>query len=257
MLSSRSVPSTTALFRKGPRDTSRARQPLVIRMATKEQFALVKGRKAVFRATKSGSIELVSQIYSNASQGCIDRVNGVWCFAVVAFQTEGTRSLRDYMSLPPSEYSVLDADKITRIDEKHFRSCSTLLCSIVQAAASISHATLLRFIVQAAASIAHASAEKIGCFFGRCELSSINFLGTMVSPVLTAEVNVKPNGEGTVIRVVDAEVLGSGLAEKANNSFMGEFKKSHNRTLKLEVVHSGQVSRKHTVGPIFNMHHAH
>mmetsp|Transcript_14980 Transcript_14980/g.32181 ORF Transcript_14980/g.32181 Transcript_14980/m.32181 type:complete len:169 (+) Transcript_14980:168-674(+) len=131
MLSSRSA--TTLSYRKQcPRDNSYARQPLVIRMATHKEFAQVKGRKAVFKAEKSGSIEV----------------------------TEGSRKLRDYMSLPPSEYSVLDADKVTRIDEKHFR----------------------------------------------CELGSINFLGTEVSPVLTAEVNVKPRGEGTVIRVVDAEV---------------------------------------------------
>lgn len=128
------------------RRTSRVRQALAIRMMKAEEFALTKGRKAVFKAKKSGSIDLA----------------------------EGTRSLREYMSLPPSEYSVLDADKVTRLDVNLFK----------------------------------------------CELGSLNFLGTRVAPVLTAEVNVKPNGEGTMIKVVEAEVLGEGLAERANSMFM-------------------------------------
>lgn len=34
---------------------------------------------------------------------------------------EGIRSLKDYMALPPSEYSVLDADAIVRLGEDSFR----------------------------------------------------------------------------------------------------------------------------------------
>jgi hypothetical protein len=42
------------------------------------------------------------------------------------WQAEGTRSLREYMSLPPSEYSVLDADKVTRLDVNLFKYVSSL-----------------------------------------------------------------------------------------------------------------------------------
>ena len=43
------------------------------------------------------------------------RVFPVWV------QVEGTRGLREYMSLPPSEYSVLDAEKVQRMGESTFR----------------------------------------------------------------------------------------------------------------------------------------
>ncbi|TFJ86666.1 hypothetical protein NSK_002320 [Nannochloropsis salina CCMP1776] len=34
---------------------------------------------------------------------------------------EGMRALKDYMALPPSQYSVLDADAIVRLSEDSFR----------------------------------------------------------------------------------------------------------------------------------------
>lgn len=114
--------------------------------AKMERFMAQKGRKCMFRAEQVGSLQL----------------------------SEGTRSLKDYMSLPPSEYSVLDAEKVQRIGDSTFR----------------------------------------------CELAQLNFLGVSIQPVLTAEVNVKLDGSGTFIRVVDAELRGAKVAEVASDSFM-------------------------------------
>lgn len=36
-------------------------------------------------------------------------------------QEEGKRPLREYMGLPPSQYSVLDAQTVTRIDDNTFK----------------------------------------------------------------------------------------------------------------------------------------
>lgn len=77
------------------------------------------------------------------------------------------------MSLPPSEYSVLDAERVQRIGESTFK----------------------------------------------CELAGIDFLGLVVQPVLTAEVDVRPDGSGCTIKVVDAKILGSTAVEIANDSF--------------------------------------
>mmetsp|Transcript_379 Transcript_379/g.666 ORF Transcript_379/g.666 Transcript_379/m.666 type:complete len:171 (-) Transcript_379:1226-1738(-) len=97
-----------------------------------EEFAARPGRKCMFKAEASGVVQV----------------------------EEGTRKLKEYMSLPPSQYSVLDAEKVKRIGEKTFK----------------------------------------------CELAQIKFLGIDIQPVLTAEVDVKPDGRGTIIKVIDAEV---------------------------------------------------
>ena len=52
-----------------------------------------------------------------------------------------------------------------------------------------------------------------------CELSALDFLGFEVKPVLTAKVDVQPNGRGTVIRVESAELKGSSLVERADDLF--------------------------------------
>ena len=48
------------------------RQAFVIRMMKAEEFALTKGRKAVFKAKKSGSIDVVSMrfLYYVSLYGC-------------------------------------------------------------------------------------------------------------------------------------------------------------------------------------------
>ena len=52
-----------------------------------------------------------------------------------------------------------------------------------------------------------------------CELGALDFLGFEVRPVLTAKVDVQPNGRGTVIRVESAELRGSSLVERADDLF--------------------------------------
>lgn len=39
----------------------------------------------------------------------------------LVWQTEGVRPVMDYMALPPSQYSVLDEEAITRLGEDTFR----------------------------------------------------------------------------------------------------------------------------------------
>ncbi|KAK3232613.1 hypothetical protein CYMTET_57030 [Cymbomonas tetramitiformis] len=114
-------------------------------LSSKTDFDSRPGRKAVLSHKKSGFQDLV----------------------------EGNRPLREYMSLPPSEYSVLDAEKVQRIGESTFK----------------------------------------------CELAGIDFLGLVVQPVLTAEVDVRPDGSGCTIKVIDAKILGSTAVEIANDSF--------------------------------------
>jgi hypothetical protein len=55
----------------------------------------------------------------------------------------------------------------------------------------------------------------------RCELAELNFFGFKVQPVLTAQVDVLDEGAGTIIRVTDAHIGGSEVAEAASDTFMG------------------------------------
>ena len=86
------------------------------------QFLRREGRHAVFSATKVGSVE----------------VNEV----------EGGRSLREYMSLPASQYSTLDGERVERAGDDTFV----------------------------------------------CTLGAFDFLGFRLQPVLTARVDVRPDG---------------------------------------------------------------
>ena len=52
-----------------------------------------------------------------------------------------------------------------------------------------------------------------------CELGKLDFLGFAIKPVLTAKVDVQPNGRGTVIRVESATLRGSRLVERADDLF--------------------------------------
>lgn len=40
---------------------------------------------------------------------------------IIYLQGEGTRKLKDYLALPPTEYSLLDPKMITRLSEETFR----------------------------------------------------------------------------------------------------------------------------------------
>ncbi|ACO69281.1 predicted protein [Micromonas commoda] len=111
------------------------------------QFLRREGRHAVFSATKVGVVE----------------VNEV----------EGGRSLREYMSLPASQYSTLDGERVERVGDDTFV----------------------------------------------CTLGAFDFLGFRLQPVLTARVDVRPDGQGCVIRVVSAEIHGSGVVESVNGMF--------------------------------------
>lgn len=115
--------------------------------AVVEAFLKKKGRHAVFRASRRGSIDVE--------------------------EVPGGRSLRDYMALPASQYSTLDGEKVERIGDDTFR----------------------------------------------CTLGSFEFFGFRLQPILTAQVDVKPDGAGCVIRVVSAEMHGSGLVENINELF--------------------------------------
>ena len=86
------------------------------------QFLRREGRHAVFSATKVGVVE----------------VNEV----------EGGRSLREYMSLPASQYSTLDGERVERVGDDTFV----------------------------------------------CTLGAFDFLGFRLQPVLTARVDVRPDG---------------------------------------------------------------
>ena len=86
------------------------------------QFLRREGRHAVFSATKVGVVE----------------VNEV----------EGGRSLREYMSLPASQYSTLDGERVERAGDDTFV----------------------------------------------CTLGAFDFLGFRLQPVLTARVDVRPDG---------------------------------------------------------------
>lgn len=52
-----------------------------------------------------------------------------------------------------------------------------------------------------------------------CTLGSFAFFGFRLQPILTAKVDVRPGGAGCVIRVVAAEIRGSGLVEDINDLF--------------------------------------
>ncbi len=86
------------------------------------EFLRRDGRHASFSSVKVGSIE-------------VDEVNG-------------GRSLREYMSLPASQYSTLDGEKVERVGDDTFV----------------------------------------------CTLGSFDFLGFKLQPVLTARVDVRPDG---------------------------------------------------------------
>ena len=90
--------------------------------AAVETFLKRRGRHAVFSARQTGSV-------------AVDEVSG-------------GRSLRDYMSLPASQYSTLDGEKVERVGDDTFV----------------------------------------------CTLGKLDFLGFVLQPVLTARVDVKPDG---------------------------------------------------------------
>lgn len=61
--------------------------------------------------------------------------------------------------------------------------------------------------------------ERIGDDTFVCTLGSFEFFGFRLQPILTAQVDVKPGGAGCVIKVVSAEMHGSGLVENINDMF--------------------------------------
>jgi hypothetical protein len=93
--------------------------------------------------------------------------------AVDVREVPGERTLREYLSLPASEYNTLDGERVERVGEDTFV----------------------------------------------CQLGALDFLGFVLKPVLTAKVEVMPDGGGSVVRVIHAEVRGSPLVETANNMF--------------------------------------
>ena len=90
--------------------------------AAVETFLKRRGRHAVFSARQTGSVAVE--------------------------EVSGGRSLRDYMSLPASQYSTLDGEKVERVGDDTFV----------------------------------------------CTLGKLDFLGFVLQPVLTAQVDVKPDG---------------------------------------------------------------
>lgn len=52
-----------------------------------------------------------------------------------------------------------------------------------------------------------------------CELANLDFLGFKLKPILTAKVDVQPDGIGTVIRVEHATLKGSRVVEKTDDLF--------------------------------------
>ena len=93
--------------------------------------------------------------------------------AVDVREVSGERTLREYLSLPASEYNTLDGERVERVGEDTFV----------------------------------------------CQLGALDFLGFVLKPVLTAKVEVMPDGGGSVVRVIHAEVRGSPLVETANDMF--------------------------------------
>ena len=93
--------------------------------------------------------------------------------AVDVREVPGERTLREYLSLPASEYNTLDGERVERVGEDTFV----------------------------------------------CQLGALDFLGFVLKPVLTAKVEVMPDGGGSVVRVIHAEVRGSPLVETANDMF--------------------------------------
>jgi hypothetical protein len=114
-------------------------------------FLKRKGRHAKFQGSMTGAVRLVESAESL-------RVG---------------RGVRDYMSLPASQYNTLDGETVTRRGDDVFV----------------------------------------------CELGKLDFLGFTIKPVLTANVDVQPDGKGTVIRVEAATLKGSSLVEKADDLF--------------------------------------
>lgn len=90
--------------------------------AAVETFLKRRGRHAVFSARQTGSVAVE--------------------------EVSGGRSLRDYMSLPASQYSTLDGEKVERVGDDTFV----------------------------------------------CTLGKLDFFGFVLQPVLTARVDVKPDG---------------------------------------------------------------
>lgn len=93
--------------------------------------------------------------------------------AVDVRENPGERTLREYLSLPASEYNTLDGERVERVGEDTFV----------------------------------------------CQLGALDFLGFVLKPVLTAKVEVMPDGGGSVVKVIHAEVRGSPLVETANDMF--------------------------------------
>ena len=114
-------------------------------------FLKRKGRHAKFQGSMTGAVRLTES----------------------ADASRRGRGVRDYMSLPASQYNTLDGETVTRRGDDVFV----------------------------------------------CELGKLDFLGFEVKPVLTANVDVQPDGKGTVIRVEAATLKGSSLVEKADDLF--------------------------------------
>lgn len=104
-----------------------------------------KGKEVVFQASKAAEWEVVREVDGRVGHGWIDRradphtridrlidrtlppksphdnIMHARTNPNTHTQTEGPRSLKDYMALPPSQYSVLDADAIVRMTDDSFR----------------------------------------------------------------------------------------------------------------------------------------
>ena len=210
--------------------------------------------------------------YSNACNGAVgspghtDGVESVVGGCGRAVQEEGKRPLREYMGLPPSQYSVLDAQTVTRIDDNTFKCEPTPSLSHCKESrshgngSSTTDVTTLSWPHERFFSslVVHTVATptplpsawptlpytpcvdgarytdglllmwfRLGC--GRCELAELNFFGFKVQPVLTAQVDVLDEGAGTIIRVTDAHIGGSDVAEAASDTFMGECARAGSR----------------------------
>ena len=83
---------------------------------------------------------------------------------------EVNRTVEEYMALPASEYSVLSAEQVVRLNDKQFK----------------------------------------------CILGDLNFLGTIICPVLFVDVNVIPDESRSEINVLRAETIGSPTAESVS-----------------------------------------
>lgn len=177
------------------------------------QFLRREGRHAVFSATKVGSVE----------------VNEV----------EGGRSLREYMSLPASQYSTLDGERVERVGD------DTFVCTL---GAFDFLGFRLQPVLTARVDVRPdgyaASPDQTRLLPNAKQAPMSRFFPRVVTSRLTSrppdayrprkfvrkaiDANLKPRThhalfvrrrQGCVIRVVSAEIHGSGVVESVNGMF--------------------------------------